>query len=212
MKNKSNVPTDQNIKKEESKGKKSSAIKAIDIWRITRKDWKEIPNDTLDFAIELAQEKLTAIIKVGDKLTTRAYTLLSLYGTILTVIITFLASGIESKTPIDQTPTIILILVTLPVVAFNLFQIIRLISPFKTQFEGRNPSDLLIDSFLDLESSIQLTAIKINEIEIIEYKIGFNNVQNQKRNKRFRRIVTSSAIILLIDLILILIFYFVWRI
>ena len=164
-------------------------------FKIEVSDWTKINSDTARFILEEAKTYFRYLSDVSDKITARAFTILSILIPIASALIYYLVSQkLPSSTlnaPLQQ--------LVYPVVTFLIIvlcMLIKLIFPRMAMPLGRDPQELCIPEFLgiDYDDKLANLSIVLNEIENVKSKIDYTEKQNRQRLTLLKACITILAL------------------
>lgn len=183
------------------------------IWRTDIKDWSKINKDLINFYLNQAESELKASLDVHDKVTQRAFTILTILIPILSLSFGYLIRQISEHNT-DKFLLVIAIICLIAVI-FALYNLIRLIFPRHWMIIGRQPKEIFVSSLVDNDTLTpeQLhIGIVMGEIENIQYKIDSNWIQNEERLKILKQviwIIVSTLIFIIVLIIRQLLFFMI---
>ena len=159
-------------------------------YRIELKNWKTANLESLKFILEHGLEHLEQTVEISNKITARAFTILSVLIPVLSVMLGILFNYQFEKTE-NMPPEglmIVSVILIFPLL-YCLVLLIRLIFPRLIQPLGRPPAELDDPDYLEnpeYNKNQQYLLMIINEIDNCQNKIAFNDASNTKRIKLFK--------------------------
>lgn len=153
-------------------------------FQISEETRKLIRKDTADFYVSQAEKKLKSVTELADRLTSRGYQLLS----VLLAVLTGFGWVLSVENSFGLTVISIVGISTCTLCCLILF--FKVISAYPVFYEGREPADMDIDSFIEFYhkkgmDSGQYVNIVADELEVIQQKIAFNLENLTRRQKYF---------------------------
>jgi len=173
-------------------------------------NWNKWPESTVKFFFSQAEAKLKQLIDAGRRITDRANMLLTTTTTLFLVIL-----GYILKTIVDGDGLRILLVIA-GIDAFILFAVIvmllRLMFPRKVMSVGRDPKELITESFLhekyqDTDITI---AVMLTECQSYQECIEFNEKDNNQRLKSLK--IALYTLISILPISLIIAFLYLWEV
>ena len=164
------------------------------IWTTDIQDWTKLTKDTVNFCLSQAELSLKSSIETSDRITTRAFSILT-----IVIPIVSLSIGYLFKQIIDHTTDKYILIAAI----FGLFScflsllfLIRIIFPRDWMSLGGQPKDIFTSNMLDNEFSPELkyVAIVMGEIQAVQYKINFNQSSNFKRLDYLKAVIVILSI------------------
>jgi hypothetical protein len=174
------------------------------------KNWNKWPESTVKFFFSQAEAKLKQLIEAGRRITDRANMLLTTTTTLLLVIL-----GYILKTIVDGDGLRILLVIA-GVDAFILFAVIvmllRLMFPRKVMPIGRDPRELITESFLHEKYSDEdiTIAVILTECQSYQECIEFNEKDNNQRLKSLK--IALYTLMSILPISLIIAFLYLWMV
>ncbi|MDX1943141.1 MAG: hypothetical protein SFU99_21435 [Saprospiraceae bacterium] len=185
------------------------AKEKINVWIPEIDDLNDISIETLNFVFKQGELYLTELVKIYDNTISRAYTLLSIYISILGIMITFLATNLVSGGyDKEDTPILIILSFTLIPMIYCLFIIIGIIFPNQLMVTGRPPKELIPNKLMDIPVGDKLLYLLYNECIHLQTKVAYNELINTRRLASLKRVIITSVSTFIISFILIVSFYF----
>lgn len=184
------------------------------IWRTDIQNWTRINKDLINFYLNQAEAELKASLDVHDKVTQRAFTILTILIPVLSISFGYLIRQMSEHNA-DKFLLVIAILVLIAA-SVALFFLIQLIFPRQWMILGRQPKEILISAAVD--SNDELTpeqlyvGIVMGELENIQYKIDYNWAYNIQRLKILKTVIwiISSSVFVVITLIIRQLLFFIF--
>jgi len=192
--------------------RESSTIKKENMEKFNpfTENWNKWPESTVKFFFSQAEAKLKQLIDAGRRITDRANMLLTTTTTLFLVIL-----GYILKTIVDGDGLRILLVIA-GIDAFILFAVIvmllRLMFPRKVMSVGRDPKELITESFLhekyqDTDITI---AVMLTECQSYQECIEFNEKDNNQRLKSLK--IALYTLISILPISLIIAFLYLWEV
>ena len=151
------------------------------IWTTDIQDWTKLTKDTVNFCLSQAELSLKSSVETSDRITTRAFSILTIVIPIVSLSIGYLFKQIIDHT----TDKYILIAAIFALFScfLSLFYLIRIIFPREWMSLGGQPKEIFTSNMLDNEFSSELkyVALVMGEIQAVQTKIDFNKLSNYKR-------------------------------
>lgn len=175
-------------------------------WRTDVQEWTKINKDLINFYLNQAESELKSSLDVHDKITQRAFTILTILIPVLSISFGYLIHQISGH----NTDKFILVIAIAALFAamVALFNLIRLIFPRQWMVMGRQPKEIFISAVIDNNKELtpeQLhIGIVMREIEDIQYKIDYNWEHNETRLKTLKRVIWIIASSLFVITLLII--------
>ncbi|GAA5220606.1 hypothetical protein [Membranihabitans marinus] len=166
-------------------------------WKLELPDWKKANLKSLEFIHTKANEAFNYTTNVADKISSRAFTFISILIPILTLIISFVIKLLYVQNePIPRCfLTNVIFICLLFVISF--FGLIFIIYPKKFMHAGREPKELSDAQFIqnqNLNTEEQYLALLIGEIEGLQKKITVNERINNDRICMLKTVLTFLLI------------------
>lgn len=175
-------------------------------WSLEISDWTKSNVKSLELIHTKANEAFNYTTNVADKVSSRAFTFISIIVPIISLIIGLLGNQIVEPTKsIPSTVLIVALIICVPSV-LSLGALIWMIFPKKFMHAGREPKKLAIPQFIqddNFSSDEQYLSLLISEIEDLQLKIDYNKLINSKRLKVLKwvlRIISASLFLSIIIL------------
>ena len=173
-------------------------------------NWNKWPEPTVRFFFSQAEAKLKQLIDAGRRITDRANMLLTTTTTLLLVIL-----GYILKTIVDGDGLRILLVIAGvdAIILFSvIFVLLRLLFPRKVMPIGRDPKELITESFLHEEySKDDITiAVILTECQSYQECIEFNEKDNNQRLKNLK--IALYTLISILPISLIIAFLYLWKV
>ncbi|MBU1759227.1 MAG: hypothetical protein KKB19_00100, partial [Bacteroidetes bacterium] len=170
-------------------------------FKIEITDWTNIDLVNAKFILSEAKDFCKYQNDNSDKITNRAFSILSILLPIVATLIIFIVK--EKSTPTFSDDLVFKLLsfvvIVLLIIMFFLSQVVfpRMFMPL-----GREPKDLCSSDFLGttLKKENAQIALVLNEIEATQLKINYNKKQNLTRTTKLKWSLISIGILCLISL------------
>lgn len=174
-----------------------------DAWKLELSDWTKANLKSLELIHSKANEAFDYTTNVADKISSRAFTFISILVPIISLIIGLLGNQLYGQNePIPQTVLVVAFIICIPS-AMSLAALIWMIFPKRFMHAGREPKKISIpqviqdDSFTKEE---QYLALLIGEIEGLQKKISTNEKINNKRLEILKWVLRIISISLFISI------------
>jgi hypothetical protein len=178
-------------------------------WSLKISDWTKSNVKSLEFIHSKANEAFSYTTNVADKISSRAFTFISILVPIISLIIGLLGNQIVEPTKsIPSTVLIVALIICVPSV-LSLGALIWMIFPKKFMHAGREPKNIAIPQVIQDDSFTQdeqYLALLIGEIEGLQKKISTNEELNNKRLKILKWVLRIISISLFLSIIIL--FYY----
>jgi hypothetical protein len=176
------------------------------MWQTDIQDWTKITKDMVNFYLNQAEAELKSTLDLHDKITTRAFALLTILIPITTLTIGYIIRQIAEKNADKY--LLAVAVVCLYATISCLYLLIRLVFPRQWLSSGRPPKDIFTSQMIDTPHEYtdeqRYVGIVMREIENIQYKITFNDATSIPRLYSLRVvIITLSTTFFLIALLLV---------
>lgn len=172
-------------------------------------NWNKWPEPTVKFFFSQAEAKLKQLIDAGRRITDRASALLTTSTTLFLVVSGYILKSIFG----EAEPKILLLIATVD--ATILFAVIVmllwLMFPRKVMSLGRDPKELITESFLHekyADSDITI-AVMLMECQSYQECIEFNESDNNRRLKCLK--IALYTLISILPISLITAFFYWWK-
>ncbi|MDO1512369.1 hypothetical protein Q2T41_18180 [Maribacter confluentis] len=171
-------------------------------FKIDKSNWKSIPIESVKFILSEAKDYLDYTLVESNKITSRAYSIILLLFAVLSAVIGYtfnkmVLGGFEK--------IILLNFCFVAVLVFILIQLGRLIFPRKIMQKGRIPKKLALPQFLNnpkLNGNENYLAFIIQDIEVVQEKIDYNLIKNEKRQGKLKNNMIAVAVLFPLYLII----------
>lgn len=154
---------------------------------IESSNWKTINLPSLEFILREAQTRISFTNDVSSRISNRAYSILTILITLLSVFIGLISSKYQMMNSF-----VFLLLLSL-VIAFMVAMslLVSLISPRQFYPSGRIPSELNKEKFYHGDDALRL--LLINELTNCDSIIRSNNDINEKRARLLKIVISIIA-------------------
>lgn len=174
------------------------------IWQTDIQDWTKLTKDIVLFYLTQAESNLKSCLELSDRITTRAFSLLTIIIPIITLTLGYLLKQIIEG---NANYWLLLISITCLIISFVcLYFLVKLIFPRGWMPLGRQPNEIFTSHMVDndLDQDKKYIAIVMGEIECIQTKIDYNKLQNNKRLKYLKIVlvlISTAFVIVMIFLL-----------
>ena len=158
-------------------------------WRYSGKDWKAINNNTLEFIFRQSENNLKETIVVSNQITSRAYQILSVSITLITVALGYIIKS--SNNTIETDPYLIISWIALLCLGTAIYFLFRVIFPRDIILLGSQPKILMSQNQIEKYDTedVQLKFFILNECENYQHRIVFNSTINEQRIEHLKKVL-----------------------
>lgn len=156
------------------------------------KDWKKVDKESVEFMLRQAHEYERCLSERSDKITSRAFSIVSILATVATALIAVFAKVVVN----NEIDFLTLYLLTVIVVVLTLiFLFGTLVFPRGFMMLGRNPKKMFKPELLGVgkQKKHSYIALLLAELEVAQQKIDFNSDQNRLRTKRLKHLMLITG-------------------
>ena len=173
-------------------------MESIKSWHTDIQDWTKLTKDTVNFCLSQAELSLKSSIEASDRISTRAFSILTVVIPIITLSIGYLFKQITEHNADNY--ILSLAIFCLFFCFMSLFFLIRIIFPRNWMSLGGQPKEIFTSNMLDndFEPELKFIAIVMGEIQAIQLKIDFNRASNYKRLNYLKAVIWILSITFLI--------------
>lgn len=146
--------------------------------------WDEVTPGFVLLVFTQAEKRLNESTKTADSITNRAYALLGICVTILTLILSYLVTHTMSNEP-DRIFILAAVMV-LAVLVFVFWKLFQCILPYQIDVAGSEPKFLLNEGFIDgFQEEEQVKTLYLSECKSYQERINNNHRINRTRMDLF---------------------------
>lgn len=155
-------------------------------FKIVSPDWTKIDVANAKFILQEAKDYLKCQEDNSQRITNRAFTILSILIPILTALLVFIVQ--QKIHPSFNFGFVVFLCCSVIALMMVMFLLAKIVFPGYFFTVGRPPRDLCIPEFLGfgIETELAHLALILNEIEANQYKIDCNGAQIIQRTNRLK--------------------------
>lgn len=172
-------------------------------------DWTTINVDNARFILEESKSRVNYLLEIGNKISDRVFTILSLLFPIEAALVAFVVVEKMKGQLSDKIITNLLLFVLVSLVIVMIF-LGKIVLPRLSIPAGREPKEICSQKefLIDDGSKTVNLAIILNEIENCQNKIDFCSLQNIRRTSELKLCMLSILAIVIIAISTILVYSF----
>lgn len=166
-------------------------------WTLNLEYWNETNPETLKYVLQEAQLNLDHTLAENDKLTARAFTLVSIIIPVLSLAIGYMVKDMANTLEERHALLEFLSLIAMSVLSYVLFLLIKIIVPRNIMYSGREPKELVtVDNLQsnELSHSDLYISMLISEVEWFQARIEHNDYQNELRIEKLNTAINAISI------------------
>lgn len=161
--------------------------------------WEDLSVEAAKLIFQQSEKRFLDTVENHKNITTRAYTMLSIIITVLSVLITFFAARLVSISDTNLASVIIACAVVVAAI-WCFVLLVQLIFPRRYMAPGSEPKNLMMENYLSYPKEEQLLVWLYSEIEQLQIKIDFNESLAETRFKKQETIIRVGTITLFLVL------------
>lgn len=152
-------------------------------WELPIEDWQSISIEYAELALSNAEKVLAETAKIAEKVTDRAYRLITVIVPLLILDLAYLLNINNYSKTVEESILLYACLISFCFLSFPIYLIVKVILPYNVFIPGCNPQKSLSLIFLnpDYSPEEQKLAFLINQCEVYQSAIEANTNQNITR-------------------------------
>jgi len=176
-------------------------------WELNLPNWTRANSKSLEFIHSKASESFQYTIEVAEKLSSRAFTLISIIIPVVALILGLISGDVLVNN--EEIPKVIKVAASLfciPAV-LSLGILIWMIFPKKFMHPGREPKLVAIPDHIqgdNYSADEQYISLLIGEIEDLQRKISYNECNNNRRIWALKWVLIITSVSVLVAMVMIL--------
>lgn len=169
-------------------------------WEIQPELFDRLSMEVLNEIWKEAEMRFNSTVDDIESLRSRGYTLVTVFISLLSILVSFYFGGILDLNPINNRSLQCLLVTNIFVIAYSIILLVTVILPEKRMLKGEEPQIMDFVSMASVGKETQSQVYLINSIESLQDKICFNEKIIQKKNQRLERAIIITLIMFVFTL------------